>query len=100
MKPAADCENLQDIRAAIDTLDHQLILLLANRLPYVLAAAQFKPNAASIPAPDRVTSMLADRREWATELGLDPQFIINLFQQIIPWFIATQQRHWHTNHTR
>lgn len=99
MKPVADCENLQDIRAGIDALDYQLVQLLTHRLNYVLAAAQYKPDAASIPAPDRVASMLIARRQWAVELGLEPQFVIDFFQQIIPWFITTQTRHWQAVNT-
>ena len=63
--PPAEVRDLQDVRAAIDSIDAQIVELLGLRLDYVLAAAQFKPDLASIPAPDRVREMLDQRGEWA-----------------------------------
>ncbi|RFA28586.1 isochorismate-pyruvate lyase [Alkalilimnicola ehrlichii] len=93
-KEPAACQGLEDIRAAIDHLDRQLIELLRRRKAYVLSAARFKPNEASIPAPERVTRMIADRRVWAEEAGLDPEFVVSLFEPTIDWFIELQIQHW------
>lgn len=60
-KPEA-CESLNDIRTGIDSLDKEIIQLLSRRMGYVKAAAQFKPNEESIPAPERVVVMLEDRK--------------------------------------
>lgn len=100
MKAADQCKDLNDIREAIDTFDRQIVSLLAQRLSYVLAAAQFKPDLASIPAPARVDQMLTARYRWAVEEGLDPEFVIALFHHIIPWYIATQTAHWQNQPTR
>lgn len=89
-----ECTGLPDIRYAIDTLDHELVTLLGKRMHYVLAASRFKPDEASIPAPERVSAMLADRRLWAQENDLDSNFVESLFERIIPWFIARQVEYW------
>ncbi|MFT0137336.1 isochorismate lyase [Alcanivoracaceae bacterium MT1] len=89
-----ECNGLTDIRHAIDTLDYELVELLGKRMNYVLAASRFKPDEASIPAPERVTAMLADRRLWAQQNGLDGNFVESLFERIIPWFIARQVDYW------
>jgi isochorismate pyruvate lyase len=91
--PAA-CKDLGDIRQAIDSLDKAIIDMLGVRMTYVLEAARFKPDAASIPAPERVAAMLPVRRAWAEENGLSPDFIVPLFSQIIQWFIQQQIQHW------
>ena len=97
-KPPSECLNLGDIRQGIDYIDHQIIDLLQQRMGYVLNAAQFKPDQQSIPAPERVTTMLQDRRLWAEQANLPPDYIESLFMEIIPWFIKQQVQHWRREH--
>ncbi len=94
-----DCKSLEDVRQAIDTIDRQIIHLLALRLGYVLRAARFKPSEQSIPAPKRVQAMLIDRQQWSEKENLDPDFIVPLFSHIIQWFIQQQIRFWKHNHS-
>jgi isochorismate pyruvate lyase len=42
VKTAADCENISEIRAGIDRLDHEVISLLGQRFEFVEAASKFK----------------------------------------------------------
>ena len=91
--PAA-CKDLHDVRQAIDSVDRAIIEMLGMRMNYVLEAARFKPDAASIPAPERVAAMLPVRRAWAEENGLSADFVVPLFSQIIQWFIQQQVKHW------
>ena len=58
MKTPEHCTGLSDIRQAIDSLDQQIIDALGLRMQYVKAASAFKPDQASIAAPDRVAAML------------------------------------------
>ena len=92
-KPEA-CENLNDIRVGIDTLDKEIVRILSKRLEYVKAAAQFKPSEQSIPAPERVVAMLEDRKKWAEEAGMSAEFVENLFSNITDWYINQQIQHW------
>jgi isochorismate pyruvate lyase len=94
LKTPQACTNLGDIRAGIDHHDRQIFAALLARLEYVKAAAQFKPDEQSIPAPDRVAAMLQDRIDWAAEAGFDAQFVEKLFEQIIHWNIQQQILHW------
>lgn len=94
MKTPDACASLADIRLGIDTLDAEIVALLGRRLDYVLAAARFKTDEASIPAPERVAAMMPDRRLWAEQAGLDPDFVAGLFDILIPWFIQRQIIHW------
>lgn len=94
MKIPSQCQNLQDVRKAIDTIDKEVIKLLGKRMEYVLAASQFKPTESSISAPDRVISMLAERKQWAEGSSLDPDFIVPLYAQIIQWYITKQTQYW------
>lgn len=94
MKTPQQCTSLEDIRVGIDTIDREIIAALGRRLHYVRAAAAFKPTEESIAAPERVGAMIPERRAWAEEAGLDPDFVGPLFAQIIHWFIAQQVHHW------
>ncbi|WP_444935834.1 isochorismate lyase [Microbulbifer sp. JMSA004] len=98
MKLPMECENLNEIREGIDSIDREIIRLLQQRMGYVLSAAQFKPDESSIPAPDRVASMLIDRRRWAEEDQLSADYIEQLFSGIIQWFINQQKLHWRAEH--
>ncbi|GLQ72240.1 isochorismate lyase [Vibrio penaeicida] len=92
-KPEA-CESLNDIRTGIDSLDKEIIQLLSRRMGYVKAAAQFKPNEESIPAPERVVVMLEDRKKWAEDAGISTEFVGTIFPNIIDWYINQQIHHW------
>ena len=94
MKTPEHCTGLHDIRHAIDSLDQQIIDALGLRMQYVKSASAFKPDQASIAAPERVAAMLPQRRQWAQEAGLDGEFIEGLFNQIIHWYIAEQTAFW------
>ncbi|CCN36980.1 Salicylate biosynthesis protein pchB [Vibrio nigripulchritudo SO65] len=94
-KPEA-CESLNDIRIGIDTLDKEIVHILSRRMGYVKAAAQFKPNEESIPAPERVVVMLEDRKKWAEEVGISTEYVETLFSNIIDWYINQQIKHWRT----
>lgn len=94
MQSPEECRDLADVRRAIDQIDHCIIENLGLRMRYVKAASQFKPDASSIPAPNRVAAMLPQRSRWAEEQGLDGKFIQSLYAQIIQWFILEQVEYW------
>lgn len=91
MQPPEACASLAEVRAAIDTLDRELVALLGRRAGYVHAAARFKTDAAAVRAPERVQAMLAQRRDWATAEGLDPEVIAQLFSLLVDYFIRREQ---------
>jgi isochorismate pyruvate lyase len=92
MKPPEACETLEEVRAGIDGLDRELLALLGRRAAYVHAAARFKRDAEAVRAPDRVRAMLARRRAWAEEEGLDPEVVEQLFTLLVEYFIRREQR--------
>lgn len=91
MKTPEECASLPEVRAAIDVLDRELLSLLGRRAAYVHAAARFKSDAASVRAPDRLRSMLEQRRAWAAEEGLDPEVAAQLFTLLVEYFTRREQ---------
>ncbi len=94
MREPSECRNMQDIRAEIDSLDQEVIRLLGRRFAYVQAAAQFKTSASSVRAPERFKAMLAQRRSWAQEVGLDPEVIAGVYRDLVNYFIAEEMKNW------
>ncbi len=94
MKPPEDCENIEDVRGAIDDLDGEILRLLGRRARYVAAAARFKTDGESVRAPERQKAMLARRRDWAEREGLDPDFVEGLYRDIVSHFITREMERW------
>lgn len=94
MKKAEDCKSIEEIRECIDELDKIIIRNLGIRSSFVKAAAKFKKSEGDVRAEYRVESMIKDRREWASENGLDPDFIEILYRNIVVYFIGKEMDHW------
>lgn len=90
----AQCGNMDDIRAEIDLLDRAVVGLISQRYQYVLAAAKFKTSATAVRAPERFAAMLAQRRHWAEQEGLNADAIERLFSDLVNHFIAEEMQHW------
>ena len=96
MKTPDKCANMGDIRAEIDRIDREVIALLGQRFQYVQAAAQFKTSAESVKAPERLKSMLEQRRLWAAEEGLSPDAIEKMYNDLVGYFIKEEMTKWKT----
>jgi len=94
VKTPEEYTSLQDIRTMIDAIDYDIIALIARRRGYVQAAATFKTSAATVSAPDRVATMMAQRRQWAMEAGLSPDPIEHVFRTLVTYFTNVELQHW------
>ncbi|MGF1470805.1 MAG: isochorismate lyase [Rubrobacteraceae bacterium] len=94
MKPPEDCENLPDVREAIDVLDREIVNLIGRRARYVRVAANFKTSEAGVRAPDRQSKMLQERRRWAEEEGLDPDTIEKIYRDLVTYFVNREVEDW------
>ncbi|MBN2610707.1 MAG: chorismate mutase [Bacteroidales bacterium] len=91
MKSPENCQNIHDIREAIDELDKQIISLFGKRFRYVKEIVKFKEkNEESIVAKERRDAVIASRRELAAENGLNPDVIENLYRNLISHFIEEE----------
>ena len=88
------CHGMEDIRVEIDLIDRTVIRLLGARYKYVMAAAKIKTSETSVRAPERFKSMLAQRREWASIEGLNPDAIEKLYSDLVNHFIEEEMLRW------
>lgn len=91
MKSPANCENISEIRDAIDRIDKEIIRLLGERYSYVREVVRFKePTEESIVAKDRFEAVISSRKKLAEESGLDPAIIEKIYTDLLNYFIAEE----------
>lgn len=86
--------DMSDIRREIDSVDTELVQLLARRQRLVELAGQVKRGQSreAVEAPDRVAAVITDRRELAALHGLDPDVAEAVWRAMIEAFIALELR--------
>ncbi len=89
--PALPAEDLRDTRDLIDAVDRELLALLERRARLALRAARSKEQlGVGVRDADREARVLAERRRWAEERGIDPRAVEDLFQVILSQSRALQ----------
>lgn len=90
MKSPAECSSIQDVRDAIDAIDQEIVAALGRRAQYVKAITRFKKTEQDVRAPERQQQLLAQRRAWAVEAGLDPDMVEQLYRMLVEHFVAQE----------
>jgi len=90
VKAPKECESIDEIRQAIDSLDYDIMKLFGKRFQYVKEIVKFKTDEESIIAAPRRDSVLMQRRIWAEENGLDPDVFEDLYRTLIMHFISEE----------
>lgn len=96
--PPEECSGLEEIRSEIDRLDRAIIELLGRRLKYVRQASRFKVSRSTVRAPDRFKEVLATRRAWAEQEGLNADTIEKLYTDLVSYFIGEELKEWKDSH--
>lgn len=79
MKNPKSCQSIEEIRAGINQIDYQIMQLFADRYSYVKEIVKFKTDESSVIAEDRQKEVIRQRREWAEELGLNPDLFEEMY---------------------
>ena len=88
-----ECTNINEVRNEIDNIDFDLIKLLSNRFGYVREVVKYKENTNDgIEASDRRAAVIASRRKWAEEAGINPDVIENIYNTLIDYFITEEKK--------
>ena len=86
-----DCDSIQQVRDAIDVIDQGILELFAQRHEYVKEIVKFKSgDEEGIIAKERKELVLKQRKEWAEEMGLDPELMEKVFMLLIDKNIQIQ----------
>ena len=87
LKTPQACETIEEVRAAIDAIDAQIVAAIGRRFEYVQAVTRFKQTREDVHAVERYNAVLATRRQWAVEHGLNPDVIEEMYRNLIGHFI-------------
>jgi isochorismate pyruvate lyase len=79
----ASFTDMQQVRAAIDTLDRKLIDLLSQRMACIVAASRLKTSADEARVAWRVADVIEKVRASATHVGFDPQLAQEIWSEMI-----------------
>lgn len=82
--------HLSEIRAQIDAVDQQIVVLIAQRQVRVLDAGALKPDEQAVRAPDRVEQVIERVRALATEAGASPEVVEAAYRALIGAFIELE----------
>jgi isochorismate pyruvate lyase len=85
-----NCNSLEEVRSHIDSIDRQIVALLAERGSYVKQAARFKNTTDDVKAPQRVEQVIAKVRALAQELGANPKMTEQVYRAMIAAFIEAE----------
>ncbi|HVI49201.1 MAG TPA: chorismate mutase [Chitinophaga sp.] len=92
------CNDLSQIRDAIDNIDCQIIRLLKKRIEYTNAAHKFKKSEIEVRDPVRVSAVLDKIKINAIRADIDPALIEKLYLLIIPYCIEEQLKLWRAHY--
>ncbi|MFC6053660.1 chorismate mutase [Acinetobacter sp. Ac_877] len=82
-------ESLEAARSQIDLIDDALIELMATRQFYVDQAIRFKRSLEDV-KPTRVDEVIEKVRLKASDQGVDPDLIENIYREMIQHFIRRE----------
>lgn len=86
------CHDISDVRRNIDSIDRDLVNLIAKRGAYVKQAAQFKTTAADVEAPKRVEQVIQKVTEMAHTSGANISMVQSIWKVMISGFIEAEKK--------
>jgi isochorismate pyruvate lyase len=84
--------SLDEIRANIDKLDNEIVILLCKRGECVKQAARFKRTTAHIKDQQRLEQVIEKVTSYAKDLGFDPFTIEVIYRHMIDAFIQLEKK--------
>lgn len=81
------CTSIEEVRQRIDSLDQDLVALLARRGQLVTQAAAFKKTTDDVRAPGRVEQVISKVRAMADDCGASPEVVEQVYRAMISAFI-------------
>ncbi|MEY3001751.1 MAG: hypothetical protein RLZZ428_126 [Pseudomonadota bacterium] len=84
------CNTLKEARDAIDTVDREIVELIAKRNEYIKQIAHFKTSIEEIKADDRIADVISNVREQAISLNLSPNLVTDLYVRMIDEMVESE----------
>ena len=92
-----DCDTMAEVRAGVDTVDTQLVDLLAVRFAYMDAAARIKTERSAVRDEARKQQVLTNVQTAAGKAGIPVAAIVDLWERLVEASIAYEFDKWDAN---
>jgi len=92
---AADiCQTMAEVRAGVDSIDRDMVALIAERMRFMAAAARIKPERGHVRDEARKAEVIENVQREAEALGLDPALFAALWETLVEASIAFELELW------
>lgn len=92
--PAEECVDMDEVRAAIDAIDRELVQMIAERTAYIEAAARIKPREDEVRLEWRIEDVVAKVLAAADAAGLPADIAEPVWRLLIERSIAHEMQEW------
>ena len=92
LKNPKDCQSLEDVRDEIDKIDEHILSLFSERHKYVEEIVRFKNDKNAIIAQERKDQVILQRKEWAAQMGLNPETFEKMYILLVESNIAHEMQ--------
>lgn len=96
--PPESCQSMEDVRLGIDTLDRELVAMLAVRQRYIEAAGRIKPNKGEVRLPWRIEDVVTKVLSEAERQGLSKRIAEPVWRTLIDRCIDHEHEIWDKEH--
>ena len=87
---AKKCTTLDEAREKIDSVDEEIVKLIAKRNNFIKQIAHFKTSIEEVKAEDRIDDVISRVREQAISLDLSPNLINDLYVRMIDAMVESE----------
>ena len=84
------CATLEEARNEIDTVDKEIVELIAKRNDYIKQIAHFKTSVEEVKAEERIADVISHVRAQAISLDLSPNLINDLYVRMIDEMVESE----------
>ena len=95
--PPEKCVDMTEVRAGVDSVDAQLVELLALRFAYMDAAARIKTDRGSVRDEARKQQVLMHVQDAAGNAGIPVEIVAELWERLVEASIAYEFAKWDAN---
>lgn len=88
MLAPTNCTTMIEVRSGVDSLDRDLLALLARRFAYMDAAARIKPTREAVRDEARKQAVIANARAAAASTGVPDALVVELWERLVEASIA------------
>jgi isochorismate pyruvate lyase len=90
----AKCNDMTQVRAGVDSVDAQLVELLATRFAYMDAAARIKTDRNAVRDEARKQQVLKNVQDAANGCGIPVEVVTELWERLVEASIAYELDKW------